>query len=192
MRSLLIAALFVAACAGSKAESRSGPMTDDPELLGACVSKPGTSAPRRCQKADDGEWRIPDEEPQGRELRQAVSLFQDGHDEPAAKLLTILIDGGKTGPCGLQVARWYRARAYFRLGHHRESFLDFGQVVRDGPENPYYDQVDEWLTKLEPFVGRETIIACLANYVWLPGAASVEGRDSHWVPYTPHDPKPEY
>lgn len=191
MRSLFIAALFIAACAGSKTGLRSGSDADDPELFGACVPESGTSAPRHCQKADD-EWRIPDGEPQGHEMHQAISLFQDGHDEPAVRLLTIVIDGGKAGPCGRQVARWYRARAYYRLGRHRESFLDFGQVVRDGPENPYYDQVDEWLTKLEPFVGRETIIACRANYAWPPGAEPVEGRDSHWVPYTPHDPKPEY
>ena len=44
------------------------------------------------------------------------------------------------------------------------AFLDFASMVKDGPNNPFYDVVGEWLAILEPHVPREAMLMCRSSY----------------------------
>ncbi|HJV33360.1 MAG TPA: hypothetical protein VJ694_05020 [Patescibacteria group bacterium] len=170
MRSLLCLTFTFAACGGSRApgalENRAA-IGSDPELASACVPEWSTP-PDFCPKDEAGLWILPEDDPTNPMVTQVMELERLYHspsmDRTIVKQMTRVIEGGKASECGKRVCRWHRALALHRLERWREAFLDFASVVKDGPNNPYYDVAGEWLKTLEPYVPRDAYITCLSAY----------------------------
>lgn len=183
MRSFRFPALcLLVACGGRQPPAPSPSAEFDPELIEACIADEG-AAPRHCVRAEDGTWKT--SSPPTNLLLQGRLALENGHYEAAVYTLTQAIL--KEDECGKQYAREERGVAYFRLGRHKESFMDFASIVRDGPENPFYGEVGAWLKQLEPHLPSGAMAACWASYD--PDAAyppPKKGKDD-WPPDAPDD-----
>lgn len=180
MRSFFITVCLLAACGGTKKTVTAGHAADtreDPELIGACVPEWQVPPPSACERDEEGKWLLPDHDPTYRIVAQVLTLEKEWPDSRSmdaaiVKLMTRAIEGDKASECGRQVCRWHRALALHRLGRWTEAFKDFGSVVKDGPNSPYYADVGAWIATLEPHVPRDAYITCLSAY----DAARVEAR----------------
>ena len=171
MRSLLCLITSVsAACWSSspapKPVANAAP-PEDPAMLAACV--PDWSAPPVfCPKGEDDQWILPEDDPANMVILQVTELKKnyrsESLDRAIVKLMTRAIERPEATECGKRVCRWHRALAYHGLGRWRAAFLDFASMVKDGPNNPFYDVVGEWITLLEPHVPREAMMNCRASY----------------------------
>lgn len=170
MRSLLCAALILAACGGNRSVTKTAAsMEEDASLDGACAPDWGVTPPAVCEKDEEGKTILTPEDPTYGAIAQVMTLEKEypdsrGMDEAIVKQLTHVIDGATASPCGRQVCRWHRALALHRLGRWREAFVDFGAIVKDGPNNPYYQDVGAWIQTLEPHVPRRAYITCASAY----------------------------
>lgn len=160
MRSLRFPVLcLIVACGGRQSPAPAPSETFDPELLEACIADEG-AAPRHCAREDDGTWKTV--QPPTNLLLQGRQALEGGHYEAA--IYTLSQAYLKEDECGKQYAREQRGEAYFRLGKFREAFVDFASIVRDGPENPFYESVGKWLDALAPHVDSGAMHVCRASY----------------------------
>lgn len=168
MRSLLCLAAL-AACGGPRKPAPER-VEYDPELAEACVPDRGDEASAAlCEKGDDGKWILPEDDPDRKVIFQVLAL-QENHrgrsvDEAVVQLTSGIVRRNAAPTCGVQMARWHRALASFRLGAWKQAFLDFGSIVRDGPNNPYYAYADDWLAQLEERLPAGAVATCLVSYV---------------------------
>ena len=168
MRSFLCILCVLAACGGSPkpAPARA---EYDPELTEACVPDWGDAAPEGlCGKGEEGQWILPEDDPAHSVIYQVLALEKDHRgpsvDEAIIKLTTGVINRAGGPSCGAQVARWHRALAEVRMARAPEAFKDFGSVVKDGPNNPYYAYVGAWMKLLEPHLPAGVVMTCLVSY----------------------------
>lgn len=190
MRSLTVmtAAMLsaLAACGGAQ-KSAPERAAFDPELVESCAPEWGDAAPAGlCEQAEDGKLNLPASDPAHDRIYQMLALEENHHgpsvDDGIVRLATSVIDRDGGASCGKQMARWHRALAYVRMRRWSESFRDFGSVVKDGPNNPFYAFVGEWLKQIEPHLPAGAYDACLVNYQ-APDVIKSEGHDAHWKPY---------
>jgi hypothetical protein len=185
---MAIAVLFsaLAACGGAQ-KSAPERMGFDPELADSCAPEWGDTAPESlCEKGEEGKLSLPAGDPAHDKIFQMLSL-EENHsglsvDQTIVRLAAGVIDRDGGPSCGKQMARWHRALAYVRLQRWSEAFKDFGTVVKDGPNNPFYAFVGEWLKKIEPHLPDGAYASCLVNYQ-APDVIKSEGHDAHWKPY---------
>lgn len=159
MRSLLCLTML-AACGGS-AQGRpvESAKEFDPELSELCVAEDGP-APRYCTRNEDGTWSTAS--PPSNLLLQGRTALANGQYEAAAYTLTQALH--KEDDCGKQYAIEQRAEAYYHLRRYREAFVDVASIVRDGPENPFYEDAGTWLTALAPHIDSGAMYVCRASY----------------------------
>lgn len=169
MRSLPCITLIIAACGGS--QKAAPPRAEyDPELAESCLPEWGTEAPEGlCDKNEAGQWTLPEDDPGRGAIFQVLALEKNHKgpsvDEAIVQLSTGVINRSSGPTCGAQMAHWHRAQAYVRLARANEAFKDFGTVIKEGPNNPYYDVVDEWMTLLEPHLPAGVVATCMVSYV---------------------------
>jgi hypothetical protein len=195
MRTLIALTTMLAACGGSGASVKSERLAYDPEMAEACVPEWQQAPPAACAADEEGRMVLKDDDPSFRSVAQILALEKDSHgsvsmDEALVKLTSAVVRDDKASECGRQVCRWHRALAFYRLGRWKQAFIDFGAVVKDGPNSPFYKDVGAWIGKLEPHLPEGAVIGCLANYQAPTPSERVEGQDAHWKPYTKTDPAP--
>ena len=186
MRSLMIAVLLCAGCGGGQKTAEPARTEFDPEMFEVCSSEDGF-APRYCEQLDDGTWKTV--QPPSNFLLQGRQMIEGRQYEAAVMTLTQALTA--EDDCGKQYVRELRGEAYYRLGKYKEAFIDFGSIVRDGPENPFYQIVGAWLKELDPHIESGAMIACWAMYDPAVVDPTVKGKDRHWKPYTDSDPPPK-
>jgi len=169
MRSLRYAVLMLAACGGSRkpAPERAA---YDPELAETCVPDWGDEAPAGlCDRSEEGQWTLPEDDPGRGAIFQVLALEKNHKgpsvDEAIVHLSTGVINRSAGPSCGAQMAHWHRALAYVRLARAKEAFMDFGTVVKEGPNNPYYAYADDWLKLLEPHLPSGVVSTCMGSYI---------------------------
>lgn len=189
MRSLTLFATLLAACGGSKASVKTERLAFDPELAEACVSDWQQAPAAACGTDDEGKTVLKDDDSSFRKVAQILALEKDSRgsrsmDEALVTLTTSALADGRASDCSRQIVRWHRALALQRLGRWKEAFVDFGTVVKDGPNSPFYKDVGAWIEKIEPHLPSGVVTACLASYD--PPAPEVpKDKGDHWKPYAP-------
>lgn len=169
MRSLPCIALIVAACGGS--QKAAPPRAEyDPELAESCLPDWGETAPAGlCDRNEQGQWTLPEDDPAHNQIFQVLALEENHRgpsvDEAIVQLTTGVINRSAGPTCGAQMAHWHRALAYVRLARAPEAFKDFGTVIKEGPNNPYYAFVDEWMAVIEPHLPAGVVQTCMVSYV---------------------------
>ena len=174
MRSFTAVILIAAAC-GSTQKPAPKRAEYDPELAEACIPDWGDEAPAGlCDKGEGGTWTLPKGDPARNVISQVLALRENHHgtsvEEAIIHLTPGIITRSVEPTCGAQMARWHRAVAYVHLGRGTEAFKDFGQVIKEGPNNPYYDDVDDWMKLIEPHLPAGVVMMCMVNY----GPAALE------------------
>ncbi|HTK60542.1 MAG TPA: hypothetical protein VL283_05075 [Candidatus Baltobacteraceae bacterium] len=169
MRSFFAIACVLTACGGSQKSAAPQRIGYDPELAESCVPDWGDEAPAGlCDKGEEGQWTLPQDDPAHNPIFQVLALEENHRgrsvDEAIVQLTTGIINRSAGPSCGAQMGRWHRAMAYVRLGRWKESFQDFGTVVKEGPNNPFYGFVDEWMALLEPHLPSGVVMTCMVNY----------------------------
>ena len=159
MRSLLCLTMLAACGGGAHVRSAESAKEFDPEMSDLCVAEDGP-APRYCTQEEDGTWKTAT--PPSNLLLQGRKALEQGHYEAAVYTLTQALH--KEDACGKQFAVEQRGEANYRLGRYKEAFKDFASIVRDGPENPFYAKVGEWLDALAPHVDSGAMHVCRASY----------------------------
>lgn len=194
MRSFMLALMCVA-CGGSQAAVRQErPVSYDTDLVSACVPEWQEPPQSACERKDDGSSFMKNDDPSFRKVAQIQSMEESSQssksmDEAIVTLTTTALADAKTSECGRQIFRWHRALALQRLGRWEEAFVDFGSVIKDGPNNPFYKDVGVLIDALAPHLPESAVIACLASYD-APAPKALEGKDAHWKPYSGTEPLP--
>jgi hypothetical protein len=168
MRSFTAVILIAAAC-GSSQKPAPQRAEYDPELAETCIPDWGDEAPAGlCEKDAEGKWTLPEDDPARKVIFQVLALEKNHEgpsvDEAIIQLTTGVIRGSTEPTCGAQMARWHRAIANVRLARGAEAFKDFGTVIKEGPNNPYYDVVDDWMKLIEPHLPAGVVMTCMVNY----------------------------
>lgn len=146
-------------------------LPDDPELLAACQPE-AAPQPLEWQRDSAGQTVLKNDDPGYGHIAQIIGYDKErdkdglsfGKVTAIVNLATLVIDNDKASPPAHLIARWHRAMAHHELGHWREAWLDFGAVVRAGPDSPFYKWVGGWLTDLAPRFSHQTYAACLSVY----------------------------
>lgn len=189
MRSLTVCVIALAACGGSKASVKAERLAYDPEIAEACVPEWQQPPAAACEKDGNGTTIMKDSDPTFRKVAQILAIEKASQgsasmDEAIVKLTTSVVRDGQASECGRQISRWHRALALRRLGRWKDAFLDFGAVVKDGPNSPFYKDVGAWIEKIEPRLPAGAVSACMASYDPPPPEVPKDKGD-HWKPYAP-------
>lgn len=210
MRSFIsVACLILIGCGGSgKVRNTDRVIEFDPELAEVCINE-DSPLERVCEKEVDDFGRIRWSMPLSTsdEFKRVKKLLDADPEEPQLiPLLSKFISNAEhtncSGPgcekyvrnvgCEGQIARIYRAKAYYAQGKLANAFRDLAAVVHAGPEHAFYEQMPEFFTELEKKGFPKSMISvCLSVYEW-PEKGKIKGRDRHWKPYTKDDPAPKW
>lgn len=173
----LITALMCVACSASRppVQQEQAPLpdaiADDPELSAACQPDWQQPPPAACKQDETTKQTIlKNDDPSYGKVVQIMALEKDeaglsiGRQTAIVNLATLVIDDAKASECTRQISRWHRAMALHELGRWREAFLDFGFVIKAGPNSPFYKHVGDWLETLAPHLSHQTYIVCTSAY----------------------------
>jgi hypothetical protein len=172
MRSLIIVVLCVA-CTASRptVQSELAPLPDtlpdDPELLAACQPDWQKPPPSACQEDPTTKATIMrNDDPAFGKITQIIGYDKDeskvtpGTATAIINLATLVIDDASSSACSSQISRFHRGMAHHLLGHWRDAFLDFGAVIKAGPNSPFYKFMGGWIETLAPRLSHQTYIVC--------------------------------
>jgi hypothetical protein len=176
MRSLITAFMCVA-CSASRppVQQEQAPipeaLPDDPELSAACLPDWQQPPPAACRVDEATKKTImKNDDPSFGMVAEILDLEKGGESLSVGRtiaivnLATLVIDNPKASECSRQVSRWHRAMALHELGRWREAFLDFGAVIKTGPNSPFYTYVGAWIDSLAPHFSHQTYSVCASAY----------------------------
>jgi hypothetical protein len=167
---VLMFLVTVAGCAARKpAVADDSVVPEDPEMTTACVPDWTAPPPAVCEKDGKGRNILTKADPSFGPITQILNLEKDMQGTGTADVAVIelsnrVLTDPKATACGKQIARWHRAMALAERGHWKEAYLDFGAVIKDGPNGPFYVFVREWLLSLQAHIPHAAFITCMSAY----------------------------